>query len=330
MGRAVATERSARRMESLAARSREPSADLAAQLEARRGLSPAPGDLFLLPAAADLPVEWAVLDRRPGAAGEVLTVLADTCPLVGSADVAVPAGAPGGPLSLRCGFGLWLPAAAFDPALRTGLLAQDAVAEGLARWRRIEAGHVTGSPLAEEVDADPEYQDWIREVLRPARTLATSRPRAAGGPRIRRWGAAQRLAAALALVALGLSFRVVQLRREVARLSGPVFGIPIEDVVLGGGTRGSEVLRLPRDAGQVVLMLIVESSLASGEGYLEIARKSGELIWRSRRLRLAPGDDFPLMLWREALPDGEYRFRIVPEAGAAPVVEEVLRIESEP
>src|SRR5437763_369858 len=120
---------------------------------------PEPGDLFVFVETADFPVEWAVLDRQPGDAGRLLAVPADTHPLAGSADVEVSAGEPAGPLSLRCRFGLWLDAARFDPARRTGTLAPDAVARALGRRTELETGEVHASPLAYEAEADPEYED---------------------------------------------------------------------------------------------------------------------------------------------------------------------------
>src|SRR4051812_50221032 len=54
-----------------------------------------PGDLFVLRATADLPGEWAILDRRPG--DELLAGPADASPLARRAGVEGPAPAPRGP-----------------------------------------------------------------------------------------------------------------------------------------------------------------------------------------------------------------------------------------
>src|SRR6185295_19446846 len=87
-----------RRLEALAAQARELAVRTEAELERRRGQPAAPGDLFVLPATADLPVEWAILERRPEGRGKLLVVPADTNPLVGTADVEVGEEDPGGPL----------------------------------------------------------------------------------------------------------------------------------------------------------------------------------------------------------------------------------------
>ena len=78
-------------------------ADLAAELERRRGRAPEPGEVFVLPETAELPVEWALLERHPMRRDLWLAVPVDVQPLAGSGDVAVPAEALSGPLVLRCG-----------------------------------------------------------------------------------------------------------------------------------------------------------------------------------------------------------------------------------
>jgi hypothetical protein len=320
-----------RRLEALAARAKHRSARLAADLERRQDQPAEPGDLFVLAATADLPVEWAVLERRSEAGGTVLAVPADTNPLAGTADVEVAAEAPGGPLVLRCRFGARLDASLFDPDLRTGVLAPETVTEALRRCGQRESGELEPSPLAEEVDADPEYQDWLREVPERAKALAATSPRRVlkrfpGGS----WGSAHRLAAALALVAIGLSFWVARLSREVDRLSTPVFDPPSEDIMLGQDVRGETVVSVPRDARHVLLVLVLDPAVGPRDGYLEIVRRSGEPVWRSPRVRLGPLEERELLLPRKLLPDGDYRVRVYPESGfgARPLAVEALRVET--
>jgi hypothetical protein len=335
----VDPETQRRRLEALAAKAHSRSAELAAELESHRGRPAGPGDLFVLPATADLPVEWAILDRGTG--GRLLAVPADSGLPAGTADVEVPDGAPGGPLSLRCRYGAWLDGELFEPDLRSGTLAPETVAEALNRVRQIETGTLEGSPLAEEVDADPEYADWIRDVPERARkrarelaiadllsgTLSASIDWASPAWS---WGAAHRLAAVLALVAIGLGLWVNVLLRQVERLSEPIFNAPSEGVVLGDEVRGVTVFQVPREAEHVTLVLAVDSAIEPQDGYLELADRTGRPVWRSLRMRLISEKDFPLTLARRLLPDGGYRVRVFPEAGfdAPPLAEETLRIES--
>lgn len=320
------------RLEALASKAHSRSAELAAGLERRRGLPAAPGDLFVLPATADLPVEWAILERGTG--GKLLAVPADSGLPAGTADVFVPDGTPGGPLSLRCRYGVWLDGALFAPDLRSGTLAPETVAEAQNRIRQIEAGALEGSPLAEEVDADPEYADWIRDVPERARELASaaraSTPRQSP-PRSSSWGAAHRLAAVLALVSIGLALWVVKLRLDVeelsAQLSAPIFNVASGEVVLGEDVRGGTTLSVPRDASHVELVPIIDTSIEPQVGYLEIADRTGRPVLRIPRERLFGGARGVLVL-RRLLPDGDYRVRLMPVSGERPLDEETLRIET--
>jgi hypothetical protein len=290
-------------------------------------MPPAPGDLFVLAATADLPVEWAILNRR---AGQLLAVPADTRPLAGSADVEVPAELSGGPLSLRCRFGVWLDAALFEPELRSGALTPDIVAEALHHFRRVESADLEASPLAEEVDSDPEYADWIREVPERAQALVAAArpvpwPAARPAPAVS-WVSAHRLAAIFALLAVGLSIWVALLRRDVGRLSAPIFDIPANEVVLGAGDRGGSVLEIPRGASHVLLLLVVDAGIAPREGRFEIVDAGGRTVWRGPRVHLIPAEEFRLVVPRGLLADGRYSIRIVPETGGPAIAEKTLRI----
>jgi hypothetical protein len=318
------TEEAGERLTALALRAREGVARLAAQ-RAHQGGRPAPGDLFILAATGDLPVEWAILDRRPAASGELLAVPADAYPATGSADVEVPAEAPGGPLNLRCRFSVWLDAGLFAAATRSGSLAPETVAEALQRLRGLAAGTLEPSPLAEEVDADPEYVDWIRDVPERARTLALAAHRQ---PSPRRWEG-YRLAATFALLAIGLSVWVVLLHREVERLSKPIFDLPSLEVVLGEKTRGSRTVQeVPREASHVLLVLVLDPALPNQAVRFEIADAARRVVWRGPVVHRSPGSEVRLAVPRTFLADGEYRIRIVPGTGGPPLAESILKIKS--
>src|SRR4029077_7308228 len=117
----------------------------------------------------------------------------------------VPPSAPGGPLSLRCRFGVWLDAGLFAAGKRSGSLAPATVAEALQRFRRVAAGTLDPSPLAEEVDADPEYEDWMRDVPERALDLVLATRRTEARPQRLFALEGYRLAAMFALLAIGLS-----------------------------------------------------------------------------------------------------------------------------
>jgi hypothetical protein len=314
-----------RRLQSLVREARGRTVRLADELERRKDLPAVPGDLFVLPATAELPVEWAILDRNPGS-GELLAVPVDYHPLTGSADVAAE---PEGSLVLRCRFGVWLPPALFKAELRTGVLADEIVTAARHRWRQLEQGEVTASPLAEEIDVDPEYRDWIRDVPERARGLAANWRRrsreASPFPHL-----AQALAAAFALLAIGLSVWVIRLQQEVEQLSTPELGVPTKELPLGVVVRGETKLSVPPGARHLSLILVVDESVGSGERYLEITDHKGALVWRSRRVALEVHRETRLDIPRRLLPDGLYRVRVYPESGfdSPPLAEQVLWVET--
>lgn len=136
---------------------------------------PEPGDLVLFPGIVDLPVEWAVLGPVPGRPGLVLVVPADTHLKVGTGDVEVPEDSPVAPLILRCAFGVQLGEDRLATARRTGdALTPEDVSAARRIWEARERGEPVGSLLTQEVDADPGYQDWIEDVLVPARAALTA------------------------------------------------------------------------------------------------------------------------------------------------------------
>jgi len=322
----MAPETPRQRMEKLAAQAQGRAQELAAERARRSGLPAEPGDLFVLPATSELPVEWAILERGTG--GKLLAVPADSGLPAGTADVEVPANAPGGPLSLRCRFGVWLEDAAFRPNLRSGVLAPETVAEALHRVRQVESGTLAGSPLGEEVDADPEYVDWIRDVPERARDLAV----VALSSNVRRFpvrlgGMAHKLAAMFALLTVGLSVWVVLLRRDVEQLSAPIFNAPSGEVALGSDVRGGITLPVPKTASHVVLTLTIDFQIDPQQGTLEIADRLGKPVWHRSNVRLTYGAEFELILPRKLLPYGDYRVRVYPASSTRPLAEETLRIE---
>jgi hypothetical protein len=290
---------------------------------------PGPGDLYVLRETAGLPIEWAVLERHPLGGALWRAVPADTNPLVGSEDVEVPAGAQGGPLSLRCGFGVWIAAAALAPEGRTGRISPEHVREAVHKCWQIESGDVAASALAREVDVDPEYADWVDEVLVRARGLVPSRVlQPLAPPRRNDRQPLYALAAALFAVAVCLSIWTALLRQEVSRLSAPLFEVPVQEVVLGADSRGPIEVELAEGQEHLMLVFVVDRAVPSGSGRLEIVDAAGKAVWKSPPLSFAPYEELSLVLRRPLLAPGEYRIRLHGEAGGLPLAEQVLLIRA--
>lgn len=125
---------------------------------------------------AEHAVEWAVLAAAPEDPRRVLMVPADTVPLVGSADVEVPADKVLGPLSLRCRYGVWRRLGDGDLAQREGAgsVAPAYVAWALEKCRALAARSLVGSASERDVDSDPEYQEWEEVLAAAQRALERS------------------------------------------------------------------------------------------------------------------------------------------------------------
>src|SRR6185436_4516272 len=218
-GSAMSMERPNDRFAALAEETQGRASRLRSEHERHRLRPPQPGDLFVVPEAGDIPLEWALLERRPDHEGGFLAVPADSVPLVGSGDIEVPLGELAAPLTLRCRFWIFLDKRIPHPDRRTGTLEPGTVARALEARRAIEAGTYVASPLAEEVDQDPEYRDWIEDVLTPARARLLERAsqqrtrEGSGGVPRRTWALAASVVIALGLgMAGGLLWQRDQLR----------------------------------------------------------------------------------------------------------------------
>lgn len=137
-----------------------------------------PGQLLLLSEIVEPRVAWAVLRRDAKDGDAVLLVPVDTNPLVGSGDVAVTVPALGA-LSLRCGLASWRHERHLGTFRVLGSLLLTDLSRADSRWQALTAGHPVGSLSEQERDADPEYQDWIEGVVRPAHERLSASPDAA-------------------------------------------------------------------------------------------------------------------------------------------------------
>jgi hypothetical protein len=186
---------------------------------AARGPEPWPGDLYVLAETAGFPVEWLVVERTPGHCRLVAT---DTNPALGSADVPVPPEIEGGPLSVRCAVSLQVGIETLRRGERTGTVAPEVLETVRRRLEELAAG----SPAPRLDEPDSGLEDWLDEVLAPARAALLPARMEETGPS-RRLGLRAAVAAILLLLVTlgGLSVLTWRLQnrerlalREVERL----------------------------------------------------------------------------------------------------------------
>jgi hypothetical protein len=290
------------RREALRSRTGEALARLAEPAAPPAG-PPRPGDLYVLDKSEHVSeLEWAVLLR---AAGGCLLVPADAHPLTGSDDVAVGRESRSGPLNLRCGFAVWVAERRLAGATRSGAVGADVVARAQVKLAEAEdAEEWRGLPAELEADRDPEYEDWRRDVLEPARAaLADVRPRVRER---RRSGVVVPLALAAALAAAVVGMAV--LWRQVGVLSQPSLDVARHDVVFKEVPREGTRVELDSGAKHVLLPLILRN-VPRHEGYVvEIAGEDGDVVFRRGVLAWQP--QYRLLLPRSRLPAGVYYLRL--------------------
>jgi hypothetical protein len=311
--------------------------------------APAPGDLFVVREVAEFPLEWAVIARDDRDAGLLLVVPADAHPATGSPDVRVPPRSSAGPLSLRCRYRIWVPAGFLAANVPSGRLEPADLSRAKQRIDEIEHDGSPSDPLGRETDRDPEYQDWIAETVAPAaealeaaaRSARTSRPPnlmpappTSTRPR-RPLPLSTLAAAALLLVALGLSWRTVSLQRKVERLSRPLFDAPFGEVMLGGGTRTPDrspvKVRISRGASYLLLTVLLGPDLpANAAGHLEIHDSSDRSLWSSPLFSFAPARELHLVLPRDLLPEHAYKLALCRQGLSAPLEQRALELETGP
>jgi hypothetical protein len=298
------------RHDRLRALTAEAAADRGRLPEDEKSRAPAGGDLYVLPETKDFPVEWALLERRSDGTGLWLAVPADTNPLRGPGDVAVPADEPGGPLWLRCRFGVRLHPATLARGRRTGALSAEATARTLATWRRLERADLEVDPLAEEVAVDLEYESWQRDVLVPAREAASAaasrfeRPR----PEFSLWRARPlfALAAVLGLLAAGLGAWAWQLRGRIEGLSAPLLMGGSQEIVLGSDVRAPAVLGLRPTDERLLLFVVLSGKAAEYRRYrLELGDGEGRILWTSPEVERGPVPELNLVIPRRFLDRSE-------------------------
>ncbi len=320
-------------------------------LSDRKGDAPCPGDLFLVEAAAEAPLEWLVIEEADP--GNWKVIAADLCPMAGSADVTLSEEGWAGPVTLRCGVSTTLPAAALRPELRTGVVPPDAVEEVRRKVRAIRSGELRGTSWEQETDAEIEYQDWCSEVLQPAietlelawptdvldsstAPLLASRREAAPASASGRFHGWQMAAAVL--VTAGVTFLLGEIRpahppgQSVAGLSPQVnpqleWFQPATDVNRGAAR---EILLKPQAEWLTIVLETFDPRLFPSYGVELEHGPDAELLWGNSQLQRQGASEVIFTLPASMLPPGAYLLRLSGhrEGGTSPLEEFFFTVRS--
>lgn len=326
-----------------------------AEAEAPDG-QPGPGDLFVLRETAAFPVEWAVLERDATTPSRILVVPADTQPLAGSTDVRVSPRAGAGPLTVRCSPTVWVDARMIAGHVRSGALEPGDLERIQLRREALLEGRQAGTPLDRETDSDPEYRDWIGETVLPAARVleqasaawrrrhpaarmspvsppmrwTSLRPLIAG-----RWARDlvwPGLAAALAVVSIGLSWTCLSLREQVLRLTRPLINPPTVELQLVA-IRGAETtipLHVPPGDDPLTLSIRLGSEVPVGvPARFEVQDLHGRVLWTESGFSIPDSHEFKVRLPRWLLAERGYRYVLYPGGKGAADAPLKVRVELE-
>ena len=222
------------------------------ETEAERQRPPRPGDAFVFEETGACAVEWVILEQDPANPLRLLVVPADDNPLIGSQDVAIDPQTACGLSSLRCALAVWLEAGAFDPEHRTGSVDAEALARARRRRDEIQSATIRGSIREQEVDNDPEYQEWVEEVVETQAALPGNLAGKQPSPplvfrRSPRWGSLSSpytvAASTLLAVTLGLVAGTAWQRKNLKELERERQNLAAEAEGLAGALEHSDQAR---------------------------------------------------------------------------------------
>lgn len=249
--------------------------------------------------------EWAILEREED---RFLLVPADAGGLIGSGDLEAEGGS-GGPWILRCRFERWIGRRRLESFAITGRLIPEEIEQAMER-RSLD---YPAGMLERETDDDPEYREWIEDVVEPAaealtRVIDSSRleeaPRMVDDvTRLRTVLTRWRLVAALFGVAFGVTLSVSMLEN---RTGDPIIISNLASATVSTDSR-EEVHRISVKPGfeNVILSLLLEPGSTRAAFRLSMFDVSGRLVFRDEPL-LPDRGMIRLVLSLAGFEDGRY------------------------
>jgi hypothetical protein len=252
-----------------------------AELAAARGPA-VPGDVLIIPTNPPL-IHWLIVKLHPEASQHLFMVPGDNGAAVGPADVGVAEDHPWGPITFRCGSGLWADADLLARLQRAGVMGE----EVLQQVRTVLAGLAAGTlrPTDEQllVGADGDYHTWLSEVEKSR--AAVSRWLAEAGQVCHTREMAAEAPAAL--------------RRSLSSISPPETNTGLELAAEGNGLRGRLARRLA-DASRPRWLALQERGV-----YIVADGRGVRVVWTKRspigpRVQGVAGNALRPAIWARA------------------------------
>ncbi len=251
------------------------------------------GDLFSVPWAEVDGVEWLVL-QVDADGSTVRCCPTDQFPLTAASDLDLAFEvAEAEPRVVRLGLETALTVANLGPVEPHGRLSSQALEAVLGR--RSGEGPLTADLVSEL----PTYREWLDDGPKRAQTLALAgRPGASGSaetvptttapglkpqPQPSHWLRWANAASLLLFVGLsvGLGWKVIDLGRQVAGLDAPIVDMPYQEIMIGGGVRGTTEVKVPEGARRLQLVFPLGELADYPEYRLDLVGATGELLFQT-------------------------------------------------
>lgn len=314
---------------------------------------PRAGDLYHFETCPEPGLEWLVL-RLETATGQGLLVPADAMSWIGSSDVAVEDDTVAGPLSVRCGDGLWLDHDVLVGDRRSGAIGANDLERARDRHERLLGHNVEATAAEREMDGDPDYLDWRRTLAAAREALVQAHggrrdeipAKAAGAPaKVLRFERSETaslvrrslpVAASIAAVLTSgyLMARFERQRHEeelaalqqsfedqLAQANRPEVAVPWLVAPPEPERADLQRITVPAGARSIVMLAYAEPG-----DRVEIRDLDGETLW-SASVGAVDTDKEVLVRWPAVLtPSGTYQVLIW--RGDEPKIDFLLRVES--
>jgi hypothetical protein len=136
--------------------------------------TPQAGDIFRIDNQNTMALlQWVLLYSQ---SKQWFIVPADDNPMTGTTDIAISEKALCGPMTLRCSQGIWIPETNLDLNLRVGVIENWHLYRAIDKTKQVFEGKIQSTVWQRETEADPEYDEWMEQVIQERQALNFKKP----------------------------------------------------------------------------------------------------------------------------------------------------------